>query len=95
MRQPRGDGSEAHSDAIRTWGDLAKTADSIWISKQSCYFFVSAFVLLSSLHPVHSYSHTMAPSLEEPVQVDLDAPLKAASKLVAPEPGIPPMIATS
>ncbi|KAF2855719.1 P-loop containing nucleoside triphosphate hydrolase protein [Plenodomus tracheiphilus IPT5] len=28
----------------------------------------------------------MAPSLEEPVQVDLNAPLKAAPKLVAPEP---------
>ena len=28
----------------------------------------------------------MAPSLEEPMQVDLDAPLKAAPKLVAPEP---------
>ncbi|KAF2650598.1 cytosolic Fe-S cluster assembly factor NBP35 [Lophiostoma macrostomum CBS 122681] len=28
----------------------------------------------------------MAPSLEEPTQVDLDAPLKAAPKLVAPEP---------
>ena len=30
---------------------------------------------------------TMAPSLEEPTQVDLDAPLKNAPKLVAPEPG--------
>jgi hypothetical protein len=29
----------------------------------------------------------MAPSLEEPTQVDFDAPLKAAPKLVAPEPG--------
>lgn len=29
----------------------------------------------------------MAPSLEEPIQVDLAAPLKAAPKLVAPEPG--------
>ena len=29
----------------------------------------------------------MAPSLEEPVQVDFEAPLKAAPKLVAPEPG--------
>ncbi|KAH9882026.1 cytosolic Fe-S cluster assembly factor nbp35 [Plenodomus biglobosus] len=28
----------------------------------------------------------MAPSLEEPVQIDLNAPLKAAPKLVAPEP---------
>lgn len=29
----------------------------------------------------------MAPSLEEPTQIDLDAPLKSAPKLVAPEPG--------
>lgn len=29
----------------------------------------------------------MAPSLEEPIQVDLSAPLKVAPKLVAPEPG--------
>lgn len=29
----------------------------------------------------------MAPSLEEPIQVDLTAPLKVAPKLVAPEPG--------
>ena len=29
----------------------------------------------------------MAPSLEDPVQVDLAAPLKAVPKLVAPEPG--------
>lgn len=29
----------------------------------------------------------MAPSLEEPIQVDFSAPLKAAPKLVAPEPG--------
>ena len=29
----------------------------------------------------------MAPHLEEPTQVDLDAPLKAAPTLVAPEPG--------
>lgn len=29
----------------------------------------------------------MAPMIEEPTQVDLDAPLKAAPKLVAPEPG--------
>ena len=29
----------------------------------------------------------MAPSLEEPTQVDFDAPLKAAPQLVAPEPG--------
>ncbi|KAF2738931.1 cytosolic Fe-S cluster assembly factor NBP35 [Polyplosphaeria fusca] len=28
----------------------------------------------------------MAPSLEEPMQIDFDAPLKAAPKLVAPEP---------
>jgi hypothetical protein len=39
----------------------------------------------------------MAPSLEveEPVQVDFEAPLKAAPKLVAPEPGTsspPPLI---
>jgi Mrp family chromosome partitioning ATPase len=32
----------------------------------------------------------MAPSLEEPTQVDLDAPLKNAPKLVAPEPGTYP-----
>ena len=31
----------------------------------------------------------MAPSLEEPTQVDLDAPLKLAPELVAPEPGTP------
>lgn len=38
----------------------------------------------------------MAPSLEEPVQVDFEAPLKAAPKLVAPEPGMfaPPLFAT-
>ena len=30
----------------------------------------------------------MGPSLEEPTQVDLDAPLKAVPKLVAPEPGM-------
>lgn len=36
----------------------------------------------------------MAPSLEEPVQVDFEAPLKAAPKLVAPEPGrfAPPLV---
>lgn len=33
----------------------------------------------------------MAPSLEEPIQVDFSAPLKAAPKLVAPEPGKPPL----
>jgi len=32
----------------------------------------------------------MAPSLEEPTQVDFDAPLKNAPKLVAPEPGTYP-----
>lgn len=31
--------------------------------------------------------HTMAPSLEEPIQVDFSGPLKATPKLVAPEPG--------
>ena len=30
----------------------------------------------------------MAPSLEEPVPVALEAPLKNAPKLVAPEPGM-------
>src|ERR1043165_2849205 len=39
-----------------------------------------------SLSHIHTHS-TMAPSLEEPTQMDLDAPLKAAPKLVAPEPG--------
>ena len=38
----------------------------------------------------------MVPSLEEPIQVDLSAPLKAAPKLVAPEPGktihFPPLL---
>lgn len=33
----------------------------------------------------------MAPSLEEPTQVDLNAPLKVAPKLVAPEPGTLPL----
>ena len=30
----------------------------------------------------------MAPSLEEPTVADLDAPSRAAPKLVAPEPGM-------
>lgn len=37
--------------------------------------------------PLTTEYHTMAPSLEEPFQVDFNAPLKAAPKLVAPEPG--------
>lgn len=33
----------------------------------------------------------MAPSLEDPIQVIFTAPLKVAPKLVAPEPGKPPL----
>jgi hypothetical protein len=44
-------------------------------------------------------SHTMAPSLEESTQIDFEAPLKAAPKLVAPEPGmqhpLPPFLQSS
>ncbi|KAL9120383.1 MAG: hypothetical protein Q9187_003061 [Circinaria calcarea] len=36
--------------------------------------------------PLKEENGRMAPSLEEPTQVDLDAPLKVAPKLVAPEP---------
>ena len=49
--------------------------------------------LFSSTQRCRLYTHIatttreMAPSLEEPVQVDFEAPLKAAPKLVAPEPG--------
>lgn len=49
--------------------------------------------LFSSTQPCRLDTHIatttrdMAPSLEEPVQVDFEAPLKAAPKLVAPEPG--------
>lgn len=56
---------------------------------------------LSSTQQCRHYLHTsltttMAPSLEEPVQVDFEAPLKAAPQLVAPEPGrfAPPPQAT-
>lgn len=56
---------------------------------------------LSSTQQCRLYLHaspttTMAPSLEEPVQVDFEAPLKAAPQLVAPEPGrfAPPPQAT-
>ena len=44
-------------------------------------------------------SHIMAPSLEESTQIDFEAPLKAAPKLVAPEPGtqhpLPPFLQSS
>jgi hypothetical protein len=41
-------------------------------------------------HHTYPLAPIMAPSLEEPTQVDFDAPLKAAPKLVAPEPGMWP-----
>jgi hypothetical protein len=46
---------------------------------------ISGGTSLRKLHP--SNLHIMAPSLEEPIQVNLSAPLMAAPKLVAPEPG--------
>lgn len=53
----------------------------------SDYQAATTFYKLDSLNSLTHHTLTMAPSLEEPTQVDLDAPLKTAPKLVAPEPG--------
>ena len=58
----------------------------------------SHFLAIIFLLPTNT-SHTMAPSLEESTQIDFEAPLKAAPKLVAPEPGmqhpLPPFLQSS
>lgn len=43
---------------------------------------------LKLLVPEAANVKNMAPSLEEPNEVDISAPLKATPKLVAPEPGM-------
>ena len=58
----------------------------------SCYTPASVeFSLRETTGFLFFFFLAMAPSFEEPTQqVDLDAPLKVAPKLVAPEPGMRP-----
>jgi len=63
--------------------------------------FSQSLLLLSQFFSSYlpTPSHIMAPSLEESTQIDFEAPLKAAPKLVAPEPGtqhpLPPFLQSS
>lgn len=76
--------ADCDSEVRNECGAMPSIQRTDFQSTTPLFFSLPEFLALTP----HYTTAAMAPSLEEPTQVDLDAPLKSAPKLVAPEPGI-------